>query len=220
MARVEKIWRLVETAHTIVWICGLLVALGVVTLIGTTIAELRHSFIMSTIVIVDVIALLLLSLGLVGVALYARRREPGAKAIGTAEIGSEQAARAAPLSVIDVYPENSVDEKIIYKFKVRIELRNETKEAINVRRGYWVANGNVSLQLPPRLAFRVRTDKGNWSAEVSGNIYINPGQDFSTWIGLYEKLSDERFRQVKNAKEFGTLALEIEGNDSRQELRI
>lgn len=128
-------------------------------------------------------------------------------------------AKPTSLSVVAVYPENTTDEKITYKSKVRIELRNDGESVLNIKRGYWIADGSVSLQLPEKLYFRTETDKGDWSKEES-EVYVRSRRKFSTWIGLRERLTESRFSQVYEAKQFGTLALTIEGYDKDQEIRI
>ncbi|MGD0230253.1 MAG: hypothetical protein ABSC19_07835 [Syntrophorhabdales bacterium] len=217
MMRFERLWRILERIHTIVWLSGLLGALGIGTLVYATIDQVKHSYAMSTILTIDVVALALI---VAGISFYRIRSKSGVRAIGMTRTESSSPATQLPFVVTEVYADNSDSDKITYKSKVRIVLRNQAERPISLRRGYWIADGRVPLQLPARLKFRIKIDKDNWSGEVPGNIYVGPQQEFSTWIGLFERLSNEGFRRVKETQEFGTLALEIDGTDSRQELRI
>ncbi len=134
-----------------------------------------------------------------------------------AEGGKEM--QSLKITRIDAKPEYTTDVNIGYKSKVRIILQNDGEQAFDINGGYWIANGNVSLELPERLAFRTWTDTNKWSNEGS-KINVRPHQKFSTWIGLHEKLDENRFNQVNESKNFGNLALKIDGYDEEEKIRI
>lgn len=105
---------------------------------------------------------------------------------------------------------------------MRIVLRNETRRALDIHDPFWIANGSVALELPPKLALQVESMKGGWDkeqwlSEGLSAIHVAPGQAFRTWIGLHEHLNDIQFSRAVQNRSFGTLSFKLNGqtNDFR-----
>jgi hypothetical protein len=146
---------------------------------------------------------------------------------GYAVIVRDRAAtptEVGPLSVVQVHHDPSTNPEITYKNKVRIAMRNESEKAIDIQ-AYWIANGNVSLQLPPRLVFRVEYERGGWRKDIwipteKAQIQIPPGWTVSTWFGLGDNLNSAAFGRARENHEFGTLAVQIEGQSEEVKIPI
>jgi hypothetical protein len=118
-------------------------------------------------------------------------------------------------AVVQVWPESSAAENITYKNKVRIAFRNDSNESLEIRT-YWIANGNVSLQLPEVMKLRREIIKGSYrqmsfEPTETPTVRLEPGWTATTWIGLGKKLTDAEFARARDHREFGTLALEVAG---------
>jgi hypothetical protein len=90
---------------------------------------------------------------------------------------------------------------------------------------YWIANGTVSLELPPKLSYRKEVAQGSWrdsrwaSAE-NDTVTLEAGEVASTWIGLFDPLNDTQFGLARGTHEFGTLACKIAIGSHEEEIRI
>lgn len=128
------------------------------------------------------------------------------------------------LSVVQVNPETSTDPKITYKNKIRIALRNELSEPIEIE-SYWIANGRIALALPQRLEFQKEFERGSWRRNIwlqmeTPSIRIEPKWTVRTWIGSINALSSEEFGRARENREFGTLVVRIVGRSEELHLPI
>jgi hypothetical protein len=120
------------------------------------------------------------------------------------------------LTKVNVHREDG-GEGLNYRWKVRISIKNDADKPIYVRSPVWIANGDVSLELPPKLMMQIeRFHDGDRTNQWSDEIYelsVPAGYTFRTWIGLHENLSNTHFGRLQTNQRFGTLLLTADGND-------
>ena len=187
----ERIWTALGKIHFIFWI---LEVLGVGTLILTASEEIRHHLSLLVVMIVDLVALFLIVAGIVFCLLRERHKSSTAvkslvqsPVLGVKELilndktypksktyNAEALGFLFPLTVtlIGVSPDDSIDPKIVYKSKIRIVLQNDSKQPLDIEGAFWIADGNIDLQLPSRLKFRTEIDKGVWSKDKCAGVYV------------------------------------------------
>jgi hypothetical protein len=125
------------------------------------------------------------------------------------------------LSTVEVSPEYTTAENIHFKSKVRVVLRNETGQTVDILNPTWIANGDVRLDLPPQLKVQVELVEGGWRSNKWSDelreIRVPPGWVFRTWIGLHSPLNNPAFGHIRENRQFGTLSLTIRGGDNKVE---
>jgi hypothetical protein len=124
----------------------------------------------------------------------------------------------AMLRKVQVHREDG--EHLDYKWKVRIAIKNETDHPMHVRNPLWIANGEVPLELPPKLKMQIEKVQDGWRTnqwlpDESSELQVPPKRTFRTWIGLHEKLSERDFGRFQQNEQFGTLLLTVDGDDLR-----
>jgi len=117
------------------------------------------------------------------------------------------------LTLQDVFYERSEDPKIRYKLKVRIVLRNETGEDLDVVSVSWNAGSDdARLQLPEDMGLEpegnLGWEHGSW-LEGGARVYVPAGRTMRAWVGLAPFLSDDELRRRHETRQLGTLNLSI-----------
>ncbi|MGD0405683.1 MAG: hypothetical protein ABSB10_03435 [Candidatus Bathyarchaeia archaeon] len=200
-----KIWPILGKIHFIFWICEIL---GVGTLIITASEQIKQHFGLTTIVIIDLIALVLIIVGII--------RERIKPIVLPNSI--DKSKPKPSFKTIEIRPDYTDKEEIVYKSKVQIVLQSE--QECFIKAAIWRADGGVELQLPGSLKLRPKNIKGEWSQDEFPAIAVPPGGMFSTWIGLRGKLPPEVVRKIHETKGFGTLLLKISGYSDDVEIPI
>jgi hypothetical protein len=179
--------------------------------ITTTFASLSSNFGRPTTVVIDVAAAIVIF----GVVVYLVRLWAAANVV-------EQPPKK--LRKVQVHRETG-GEGVFYRLKVRIAIKNETGQAIHIRKAVWIANGEVALELPPRLKLQIEKEKGvyskdQWVDEEFYDLNVDPDFAFRTWIGLHQALSDKDFGRAQENEQFGTLSLALDGYDGDLQIPV
>lgn len=117
------------------------------------------------------------------------------------------------LTPLDIYFERSTNPKIVYKSKMRIVLRNDTGQDINVHVPNWIAESDdVPIQWPPASTLQIEGtegwDKDNWQAE-SKQLNIPVNKVFRAWIGLNPEVNADELRRRHETRRLGVFALPV-----------
>jgi hypothetical protein len=153
----------------------------------------------------------------------AKRGEPGA---ALRPWSSKRAQHLSPdnFSTVDVSADYTTAADVNFKSKIRIIMRNDTGQTVNIHNPIWIADGNVRLDLPRRLKLQVELVEGDgrsnkWSEELD-EVQVPPRWVFRTWIGLHSPLSNTDFRRIRQNRQFGTLSLAIRGYDYKIKIPV
>jgi hypothetical protein len=115
------------------------------------------------------------------------------------------------LTVLDVYLEPS--EGFTYTRKLRLVLRNDTGEDLDMKKSLWVTEGgDAPIQQPLASSLQLEDGKdgwkigkyGKWKTE-SDRLSVAPHQVFRTWVGLDPTMTEEEVRRRREIKQLGTL---------------
>ena len=147
-------------------------------------------------------------------AQLSRRRE------GVRQIPNPQVS-VARLKILDFYVERARgDDRVnFYRSKVRIVLKNETKDDLDIQSPSWT-NGEVQVQLPEKLRLQLEEyiggwELGKWQIGTDGKpkelyrIALRPGEAFRTWIGLDQSVNDTKLRRKHEVRRVGVLTFPI-----------
>jgi len=133
------------------------------------------------------------------------------------------------LSLIDVAPEPArTRDDIVYKSKLRVLLKNDTKQILHFWNVKWIAGRHGVPFQKPEFWFRYELE--NVSGYKSGKpwqtertyAYVDPGKVFRVSVSLEQSVSDEEVRQRLKDRRLGTLVLifQIGGHDDEWEIDI
>jgi hypothetical protein len=142
--------------------------------------------------------------------------------------------RSVVITKQDAYPECTDNEQIVYKSKVRIELRNDGEQCIDIRGATWtVESGDIPFQSP--FWYRLELERTNpkqsgtnrWQEEAK-EIHVRPNELFRASVGLDlpagsssdPKRNDTEIRKRLNARQTGTLVLRVEIGRRLEVVRI
>ncbi len=107
------------------------------------------------------------------------------------------------------------DPKINYKSKIRVQLKNNTGQSIEVSSPSWTADpADVPLQIPPHNfnVLQVETSAGwhkdAWVKEAAA-ISVPPGAVFRLWFGLHQAFAADELRRRHEGQLLGTLKLQV-----------
>jgi hypothetical protein len=127
----------------------------------------------------------------------------------------------ARLKILDFYVERARedDRATYYRSKVRIVLKNETKDDLDIQSPSWT-NSEVQVQLPEKLKLQLEEhiggwELGKWQIGTDGKprelyrIPLRPGEAFRTWIGLDQSVNDTKLRRKHEVRRVGILTFPI-----------
>jgi hypothetical protein len=134
----------------------------------------------------------------------------------------------ALLTVQDVYIERNDDPNIVYKCKLRIVLRNESRKDVIVKPAKWeTSTGDITVQPlkehPWRLEGTGGWENGSWGPErLAEAVDAAPGRVLQTWVGLLASADEVEVRRRHEIRRLGTLVipLQIEGREAEQRIRL
>jgi hypothetical protein len=135
----------------------------------------------------------------------------------------------ALLTVQDVYIERNDDPSIVYKRKLRIVLRNESRKDVIVKPANWdTSTGDITVQPlrghPWRLEGPRGRENGSWGPERGfvEAVDVAPGRALQTWIGLLASADEVEVRRRHEIRRLGTLIipLQIDGRKAEQRIRL
>ena len=197
----RNIWHGLEHVHTVVWIFGLL------GISAASVARFRLHIIEGTFAI----TLLSGTVFLFGVYLTLR----------------DYKRRRVKLTVLDIKPEPARNRPDIeYKSKLRVALRNDSREIIIVRRPHWgFKPGYVGSDFPPLSCLQLECgwgwEKNHWENEAE-EIHVGPKQAFLASVALDPSTADDAVRQRLVAKRLGTLELTllVAGHEVEHKIRL
>lgn len=130
-----------------------------------------------------------------------------------------------PIAVLAVYPLNpSKSPRIRYKNKVRIVLKNMSKETLHLSSAAFEEN-MVPVDVPRPMVFQHELSPGSWNVDrwaepTTFEIEVKSNEIISTWIGLecyFDKTKIERLHEVKG---LGTIIPVVDGQKERVRISV
>jgi hypothetical protein len=117
------------------------------------------------------------------------------------------------ITVQDIYPERSTGAGVTYRAKLRVVLKNEAKEELEVGPAMWtVGEGGLSALTRRPPLFQVEGENGwrlnDWGQE-DAIVSVPKDRAFRFWVGFEESTPDEEIRRLQVRKRLGVLTLPI-----------
>lgn len=140
-----------------------------------------------------------------------RQKEKGFLAAAAPTLARYQAEDdLSRIEVRDVFVDRTADEKITFKSKLRIVLRNNSERKFSAGPAQWDPLRGIELQAGGgaflwQLRVKVK-GKYVWSDEAP-TVIVPPQGEFRTWIGLGESVTDREVLQRSACRTLGQLAL-------------
>jgi TIR domain len=107
------------------------------------------------------------------------------------------------------------DPKITYQSKIRVQLKNNTGQSIEVSNPSWTADpADVPLQVPQHNfnVLQLESNPGwhtsTWAKEAA-TIAVPPGAVFRLWFGLHQAFPADDLRRRHEGQLLGTLTLQV-----------
>jgi hypothetical protein len=102
-------------------------------------------------------------------------------------------------------------EKIIVHSKLRISVRNGSKDVIYIQGGEWLSGSDgVPMFEPPQQRLKLQLNPGD--KEVY-ELTVPSGSTFHTWIGLADHVKGEECLRRSGARRTGTMHLRVKIGD-------
>lgn len=135
--------------------------------------------------------------------------------------------RRVQLTVLDVKPEPARNRPDIeYKSKLRVALRNDSRQIIVVRAPEWECDIDDYIERVPwwsclQLECGQGWRKNQWANEAE-EIHVRPNQVFLASVALDPSISDDDVRRRLVRKRLGTLVLplSIAGHEVKQRIGL
>lgn len=114
---------------------------------------------------------------------------------------------------------------ITYKRKMRILLRNDSAQPLEIGRPDWLTTSKQA-QLQPEFGYQYQLEQGSGGAQQGAwhketqEITVPSGGQFRIWIGLCPDYEDAALNAKRDRKELGTLVLPVKIGDKTREARI
>lgn len=116
-----------------------------------------------------------------------------------------------------IHPTN--DPSVKYQSKIRIQLKNNTGQSIEVSNPTWTADASdVPLQVPQQTFDVLQLEsnpgwhEGVWEDQAA-TIVVPAGAVFRLWIGLHQAYSADDLRRRHEGQLLGLLTLDVKVND-------
>jgi hypothetical protein len=121
----------------------------------------------------------------------------------------------------EVYLERGDDVPgVIYKRKLRIEIKNVSRKIITVLPATWEP-GDIAVQPLKQLLWQLEVESGQrWGTEVADLPIVQPDATIRTWVGLHPSADEEEVRSVGEVRRLGTLVVPLSIDGHRAEERI
>lgn len=132
---------------------------------------------------------------------------------------------AARIALQNLISERSENVEVQYKFKLRIVLRNDSKERCEVRNSTWLSRpDDIPLFSPLQyLPWQIKT-QNSWEPTPHGDyaLDIPPGRIFRTWIGVASAVSEADLLKRVATRKLGDLILPLKfaGQEIIESIRL
>lgn len=131
----------------------------------------------------------------------------------SANVAPDLVVSSAGLTVLQKRPEH--DPTANYKHKVRIEIRNDGSNCVEVRNSRWVVGPSGVKVDVVRKTLQLGLE-GDWCPKPDGTerLKVPAGESFRTWVSLRGNYtSDEIRRLCEPGRQLGTLVLFVNGSE-------
>ena len=148
------------------------------------------------------------------------------KSSGSYKLGDESKPASPLFTVLDVKFERYVIASPTYKLKMRVVLRNDTGQSVELGRLSWRASSD-QMQLQPPLGYGYHTERrqgswerDDWQPEFQQGQAVSAGGTFRLWIGVSQFHKEDELRKKHERKQLGALIFQVKIGDLPSQVAI